>query len=81
MYQIGAETGRCSCRAPNLQNQPHEVEYRECFTSEGDDECIIVADWGSQEPRIAAYLSEDQGLMDALNSTEKLYIRVARDLS
>ena len=73
MYQIGAETGRCSCRAPNLQNQPHEVEYRECFTSEGDDECIIVADWGSQEPRIAAYLSEDQGLMDALNSHEVEY--------
>ena len=80
VYQIGAETGRTSYRAPNLQNQPHETEYRECFTSDGDNECIIVADWGSQEPRIAAYLSEDQGLVDALNSDEKLYIRVARDV-
>lgn len=79
IYQIGAETGRTSCRAPNLQNQPHETEYRECFIAD-EDEVMIVADWGSQEPRIAAFLSEDDALIDALNSGEKLYIRVARDV-
>lgn len=79
IYQIGAETGRTSCRAPNLQNQPHLPEYRECFICD-EDECMIVADWGSQEPRIAAFLSEDEALIDALNSGEKLYIRVARDV-
>jgi DNA polymerase-1 len=78
IYQIGAETGRTSCRAPNLQNQPHETEYRECFIAD-DGRCIVVADWGSQEPKFAAYFSGDQGLIDALNSTEKLYVRVARD--
>lgn len=79
MYQMGAETGRCSCRAPNLQNQPHEFEYRDCFIAD-DDKCMIVADWGSQEPRIAAYLSQDEKLIAALNGSEKLYIAIARDV-
>jgi DNA polymerase I-like protein with 3'-5' exonuclease and polymerase domains len=79
LYQIGAETGRTSCRAPNLQNQPHESSYRDCFIADGGN-VMIVADWGAQEPRIAAYLSQDADLMDALNSDEKLYIRIARDV-
>lgn len=79
IYQVGAETGRTSCRAPNLQNQPHLPEYRECFTCD-PDEVMIVADWGAQEPRLAAFLSQDDGLIDALNSEEKLYVRVARDI-
>jgi DNA polymerase I len=78
IYQIGAETGRTSCRAPNLQNQPHEVEYRECFIAD-EGEVVVVADWGAQEPRFAAYLSQDAGLIDALNSEEKLYVRIARE--
>lgn len=78
LYQIGAETARTSCRAPNLQNQPHEMEYRECFIAE-DGRRMIVADYGSQEPRIAAYLSEDERLIAALNGSEKLYIAIARD--
>ncbi len=79
IYQIGAETGRTSCRAPNLQNQPHETKYRECYIAD-EGECIVVADWGSQEPKIAAYISQDERLIEAVNSPEKLYIRVARDV-
>jgi DNA polymerase I-like protein with 3'-5' exonuclease and polymerase domains len=78
IYQIGAETGRTSCRAPNLQNQPHESEYRECFVVD-EGEVAVVADWGSQEPKFAAHFSQDAGLIDALNSGEKLYVRVARE--
>ena len=79
LFQIGAETARTSCRAPNLQNQPHEVAYRECFIAD-DGNCLVVADYGSQEPRIAAYLSQDEGLINALNGKEKLYIAIARDV-
>lgn len=79
IYQVGAETGRTSYRAPNLQNQPHEFEYRDCFIAE-DGNSLVVADWGSQEPRIAAYLSQDEKLIAALNGTEKLYIAIARDV-
>ena len=78
VYQIGAETGRTSCRRPNLQNQPHLPEYRECFICD-PDEVMIVADWGAQEPRFAAFFSDDDGLKEALNNEEKLYIRIARD--
>jgi len=78
IYQIGAETGRTSCRAPNLQNQPHEEAYRDCFIV-GEGEVMVVADWSSQEPKFAAHFSQDQGLIDALNSDEKLYVRIARE--
>lgn len=78
IQQVGAETGRTSCRKPNLQNQPHLPEYRECFTAD-EDEVMIVADWGAQEPRFAAFFADDDGLKEALNSEEKLYIRIARE--
>lgn len=79
IYQMGAETGRTSCRAPNLQNQPKEFEYRDCFTAD-DGYCMIVADRVSQEPCISAYLTQDEKLIAAVNSDEKLYIRIARDV-
>lgn len=78
IFQMGAETGRTSCRHPNLQNQPHDVEYRQCFVAEKGN-VLIVADYGAQEPRIAAWWSKDEGLIAALNSDEKLYVRIARD--
>lgn len=78
IYQIGAETGRTSCRAPNLQNQPHEFDYRDCFISE-DGRGFLIGDYSSQEPRFAAYFSQDRGLIDALHGKEKLYIRIARE--
>lgn len=79
IFQMGAQTGRTSSRSPNLQNQPHEEEYRECFIA-GEGNVMIVADWGSQEPRVAAYLSQDKRLIEILNSDKKLYIEIARDV-
>lgn len=79
LYQIGAETARTSCRHPNLQNQPHEKEYRSCFIAD-EGNCMVVADYGSQEPRIAAYFSQDGRLIEILNSDKKLYIEIARDV-
>lgn len=77
-FQIGAVTGRMSSRSPNLQNQPRDGGYRECYVA-GDGMEIVVADWASQEPKFAAYITGDENLIDALNSKEKLYIRIARD--
>lgn len=79
IFQMGAQTGRCSSRSPNMQNQPHDKEYRECFVA-GEGNVVIVADWGSQEPRVAAYLSQDERLIEILNSDKKLYIEIARDV-
>jgi len=77
-FQIGAITGRMSSRSPNLQNQPRDGGYRECYVADEDSE-LVIADWSSQEPKFAAYITQDANLIDALNSKEKLYIRIARD--
>lgn len=79
IFQMGAETGRTSSRHPNLQNQPHDKEYRECFVA-GEGNCMVIADWGSQEPRFAAYFSQDERLIEILNSGKKLYIEICRDV-
>ena len=78
LFQMGAATGRSSCRAPNLQNQPHDGHYRECYIADDDKE-LVIGDWSAQEPKFAAFLCGDTALTDALNSKEKLYIRIARD--
>jgi len=78
-FQYGALSGRLSSRAPNLQNQPREGGYRSCYVAQDDDHRIVVADSTAQEPKFAAYICGDGGLKDALNSKEKLYIRIARD--
>jgi len=63
----------------NTQNLPHDFEYRDCFIA-GEGNVMIVADWGSQEPRVAAYLSQDERLIEILNSDKKLYIEIAKDV-
>jgi DNA polymerase-1 len=77
-FQIGAITGRMSSRAPNLQNQPREGGYRDCYIA-GEGNELVIADCVAQEPKFAAFITQDERLMDALNSKEKLYIRIARD--
>jgi DNA polymerase I-like protein with 3'-5' exonuclease and polymerase domains len=79
IFQMGAQTGRTSSRSPNLQNQPHEADYRSCFIA-GEGNVMVIADWGSQEPRVAAFLSQDERLIEILNSDKKLYIEIARDV-
>ena len=77
-FQIGAITGRMSSRSPNLQNQPREGGYRDCYIA-GEGNELVIADCVAQEPKFAAFITQDEGLIDALNSKEKLYIRIARD--
>jgi DNA polymerase-1 len=77
-FQMGAITGRMSSRSPNLQNQPREGGYRDCYVADEGNE-LVISDCVAQEPKFAAYLTQDEGLIDALNSKEKLYIRIARD--
>jgi DNA polymerase-1 len=77
-FQMGAITSRMSSRAPNLQNQPRDGGYRDCYIA-GEGNELVIADCVAQEPKFAAFLTQDEGLIDALNSKEKLYIRIARD--
>lgn len=50
---LGADSGRTSCRGPNLQQQPREPGVRECFRAR-DGMVLIACDYDSQELRALA---------------------------
>jgi DNA polymerase-1 len=65
--QIGAPTGRFSCSHPNLQQIPHESEYRSCFRA-GDGRKLVIADYSQIELRILADFSDDANFINAFAS-------------
>ena len=65
--QIGAPTGRFSCSNPNLQQIPHEAEYRCCFRAP-DGKKLVIADYSQIELRILADFSGDQNFIRAFIS-------------
>ncbi|MEQ1643308.1 MAG: DNA polymerase [Pyrinomonadaceae bacterium] len=62
--QIGAPTGRFACSKPNLQQIPHEAEYRRCFMAPSGRK-LVIADYSQIELRILADFSGDQNFIDA----------------
>jgi DNA polymerase-1 len=79
---IGAETGRTACRDLNLQNQPKEEGYRACYIAVPGNR-MVIADYGSQEMRIAAQFAAllgfmDSGLLKAFEQGEDVYTYVIR---
>src|SRR2546421_2001837 len=71
--QIGAPTGRFSCTNPNIQQVPHAVEYRRCFSGHPEGRKLVIADYSQIELRILAEFSGDQGFIDAFNSGSDLH--------
>jgi DNA polymerase-1 len=71
--QIGAPTGRFSCTNPNIQQVPHTVEYRRCFSGYPAGRRLIIADYSQIELRILAEFSDDQGFLAAFNSGADLH--------
>lgn len=57
-YQLGAKSGRFSCRKPPLQNIPRDEAARSCFIAAPGYK-IIKADYSQIELRIMARLSGD----------------------
>lgn len=68
--QYGTDTGRFSCRSPNLQNIPKRAKdersqlIRKMFIP-NEGESFIVADYGQIEYRVLAHYSEDPTLVEA----------------
>jgi len=62
-HQIGTETGRFSCREPNVQQIPEE--FRKCVSL--SDYKVVGADYANMELRIIAELSNDTSLIEAFN--------------
>ncbi|HEY3579702.1 MAG TPA: DNA polymerase, partial [Pyrinomonadaceae bacterium] len=71
--QIGAPTGRFACTNPNIQQVPHAVEYRRCFSGYPEGRKLIIADYSQIELRILAEFSGDRGFADAFNSGADLH--------
>ncbi len=71
--QIGAPTGRFACTNPNIQQVPHAVEYRRCFSGFPEGRKLIIADYSQIELRILAEFSGDRGFMDAFNTGADLH--------
>jgi DNA polymerase-1 len=74
--QIGAPTGRFSCSNPNLQQIPHEAEYRRCFLAP-EGRSLVIADYSQIELRILADFSEDKNFIDAFVSGQDFHSMTA----
>lgn len=71
--QIGAPTGRFSCTNPNIQQVPHAVEYRRCFSGNPEGRKLVIADYSQIELRILAEFSGDREFINAFNSGADLH--------
>jgi DNA polymerase I-like protein with 3'-5' exonuclease and polymerase domains len=71
-YWQMVETGRVSCKEPNIQQSPTGTQHRQCFIpSEGY--IFIAADYGSQELVLIAEDSKEPVWIDALNKKQDLH--------
>lgn len=71
-WQIGARSGRFSCREPNLTNIPHDPQTRQCFTA-APGNVIIKADYSQIELRLMAKASGDQPMIEAYRNGKDLH--------
>jgi DNA polymerase-1 len=74
--QIGAPSGRFSCSNPNLQQIPHEVEYRRCFRAPRGRK-LVIADYSQIELRILADFSGDESFIGAFVSGQDFHTATA----
>jgi DNA polymerase-1 len=81
--QLGAQSGRFSCRNPNLQQIPIRTEesarFRQCFVAPPGKK-LITADYSQIEMRIIAEWSKDKELLRAFTSGGDIHRWVASKL-
>ncbi len=70
--QIGAVTGRVSCKEPNLQQTPRDKSFRGCFTPEPGN-VLVIGDYSQIELRNTAEVTQDKRMLDAYNNGEDLH--------
>ena len=63
-HQLGASTGRFSCRKPNLQQIPRDKLFRSCVAAPPGYR-LIIADYSQIELRIAAEITGDETMIKA----------------
>jgi DNA polymerase-1 len=76
-YQLATSTGRLNSQDPNLQNIPIRTvqgrEIRRAFVPRDGDYTLLSADYSQIELRILAALTQDPGLLEALNSGDDIH--------
>ncbi|MDN5696713.1 MAG: bifunctional 3'-5' exonuclease/DNA polymerase [Rubrobacter sp.] len=70
--QCRVPTGRLACSNPNVQQIPHEDEFRSCFVAE-EGNTLVIADYSQIELRILAEVSEDAGFVEAFQNGDDLH--------
>ena len=70
--QCRVPTGRLACTNPNVQQIPHEDEFRSCFVAEQNN-TLVIADYSQIELRILAEVSEDPEFVRAFREGEDLH--------
>ena len=77
--QMGTETGRFSCKNPNLQQIPNDQGWRDLFRARA---CyiIITADYKQIELLIIAEYSQEVAFLDAFQNGIDLHTRTASDV-
>lgn len=74
--QLGAATGRTSCRHPNLQQIPRDKSFRSCFIPAPGYK-LVVADYSQIELRVAAEISRDKRMINAYQNDQDLHLLTA----
>src|SRR5918992_4300525 len=70
--QCRVPTGRLACTHPNIQQIPHEEEFRRCFVAE-EGNILVIADYSQIELRILAEVSDDPGFVEAFQKGDDLH--------
>ena len=70
--QCRVPTGRLACTSPNIQQIPHEDEFRSCFVAE-EGNVLVIADYSQIELRILAEVSGDPEFVRAFREGEDLH--------
>lgn len=78
--QLGAGTGRLSCTDFNLQQVPHEDEFRSCFIPEARN-VFVISDYSQIQIRIAAEVSGDKEMIRAYRNGEDIHTLTASLIS
>ena len=79
--QCGTDTGRFSSSKPlNLQNIPsHNKEIRLMFKAR-ENYVLIGSDYSAQEPRLTAFYSQDENMINAYKEGKDLYAVIAQKM-
>ncbi len=75
-FLLGTAAGRLSCQSPNIQNPPRDAAFRALFAP-APGRCLVVADYGQIELRVAALVSGDSAMRAAYEQGQDLHRKTA----